>query len=39
MVMTAPALLSLESKKLIMREMSGLYSLTTLGKSALTEII
>lgn len=39
MVMAAPALFSLESKKLIMREMSGLYSLTTLGKSALTEII
>jgi hypothetical protein len=39
MVMAAPALFSLESKKLIMREMSGLYSLTALGKGALTEII
>lgn len=39
MVMTAPALYSLERKKLIMREMSGLYTLTTLGKAALKEII
>lgn len=39
MVMAAPALYSLERKKLIMYEMDGLYSLTTLGKTALKEII
>lgn len=39
MVMAAPALISLESKGLIRREMSGLFTLTAQGKDALTEII